>query len=285
MPRGHGRAAPGQSSTRCGTLLSLSASLLMGACAHTGAPQLGLDQSSGRTLAYQQQSDSRSELEKAIAHWGNQFSQNPRDKTAAISYVLNLKAAGQKKTALSVLQQASIYHANDPDFSSEYGRLALEFGQVGLAQKLLANAYDPQNPDWRVISAQGTVLAKQGDYKGAIPYYERALQLAPDQPSLVNNLAMALAADGQPGPAEPLLRRAAADPDADPKVHQNLALVLNLQGKSAEAEQARFALSNPSEAYNRAKGPALRSSVRDVATQDAIADGWTTRVAAARRYR
>ncbi len=282
MPWGHGRAALGQSSTRCGILLSLSASFLLGACAQTGTPQLTLDQNTGRALA--QSSDSRSELDRAIAYWGDQFAKNPRDKTAAISYAMNLKAAGQKKTALSVLQQSAIYHANDQDFASEYGRLALEFGQIGLAQKLLANAYDPQNPDWRVISAQGTVLAKQGDYKGAIPYYERALQLAPDQPSVINNLAMALAADGQPAKAEPLLRRAASHPEADAKVHQNLALVLSLQGKSADAEQARFAMGRPADPPDRETGPALRSSVREIPNRNDNADGWTTRVAAAQRH-
>src|SRR5690606_16301375 len=136
----------------------------------------------------------------------------------------------QKHAALSVLQQASLYHGNDRELASEYGRLALEFGQVGLAEKLLAIADDPLRPDWRVISAKGTVLAKRGDYKGAIPYYERALQLAPDQSSVLNNLAMALAADGQPDRAERLLRRALEDRSADPKVRQNLVVVLGLQG-------------------------------------------------------
>lgn len=282
MPWGHERAALGQSSTHYGILLSLSVSLLLGACAQAGVPQLTLDQSTDRTPA--QSADSRSELDRAIAYWGDQFAKNPRDKTAAISYAMNLKAAGQKKAALSVLQQSAIYHANDRDFASEYGRLALEFGQIGLAQKLLANAYDPQNPDWRVISAQGTVLAKQGDYKGAIPYYERALQLAPDQPSVINNLAMALAADGQPARAEPLLRRAASHPEADVKVHQNLALVLSLQGKSAEAEQIRFAMSRPAEFPNGETSLALRSSARDIPARDDVTDGWTTRVAAAQSH-
>ena len=284
MPRGHGHIALGQCSASRGLLLTLSASLLMGACAQAGPAPLTLGQNAPQSIARQEHADPRAELERALAYWGQQYAQNPRDKKAAISYAMNLKAAGQKKTALSVLQQASLYHGNDPELASEYGRLALEFGQVGLAQKLLAIAYDPRDPDWRVISAQGTVLAKQGDYKGAIPYYERALQLAPDQPSVVNNLAMALAADGQPGKAEPLLRRAASHPEANPKVHQNLTLVLGLQGKSGETEQIRLAASNPADAVGMAAGPALRSSVRGTQTPDDIANGWSTRVATAQHY-
>ena len=116
---------------------------------------------------------------------------------------------GEKRQALAVLQQASNFHAGNRDLNSEYGRLALEFDQVSLAQKLLEQADDPANPDWRMISARGTVLAKQGSYRDAIPFYERALALAPDQPSVLNNLALAHAMEGNADQAEPLLKRAA----------------------------------------------------------------------------
>ena len=90
-----------------------------------------------------------------------------------------------------MLQQASVYHGTNRALNAEYGRLALEFDQVSLAQKLLEQADDPANPDWRVISARGTVLAKQGVYKDAIALYQRALTVAPEEASILNNLAMA----------------------------------------------------------------------------------------------
>ena len=117
---------------------------------------------------------------------------------------------------------------------AEYGRLALDMGQVGTAAQLLERADDPGKPDWRILSARGTVNAKQGQYKEAIAYFERARALAPGQASVASNLAMAYAMDGHAAKAETLLRHAAEQPDADPRVKQNLALVLNLQGKSNE---------------------------------------------------
>ena len=81
---------------------------------------------------------------------------------------------------------------------------------MSLAQKLLEQADDPANPDWKLISARGTVLAKQGRYRDAIAFYERALALAPEQASILNNLALAHAMEGHPDKAEPLLKRAAA---------------------------------------------------------------------------
>ncbi len=280
-------------------LCALSAAILVGACAQSGdAFQLSSTPGSGNLAASDAQNDPRSELDKAIAYWGQQYTKNPRDKNAAISYARNLKAAGQKEAALGVLQQVSLYHGHDRELASEYGRLAVEFGQLGLAHKLLTIADDPTRPDWRVISAKGTVLAKQGDYKGAIPYYEKALQLAPEQPSVLNNLAMALAAEGQPNRAEPLLRRALEDGSASPKVRQNLVVVLGLQGKYDEAKQAGLAEGNaaanvdylrrmvrleqkgPGTAVASAKpdAPALRPASHGTVEPDS---GWVTRIAEA----
>ena len=43
--------------------------------------------------------------------------------------------------------------------------------QVGVANQMLAMADDATKPDWRVISARGTVMAKQAKYTDAIPFY------------------------------------------------------------------------------------------------------------------
>ena len=176
------------------------------------------------------------DLQKATEYWGKEYSQKPQDLDAALAYAKNLKAMGQKTQAIAVLQQASIYHGANKNLASEYGRLALELDQVTVAQQLLALADDPVAPDWRVISARGTALAKQGKYQDAIPFYERAMTLAPGKPSIMNNLALALTMNGEAAKAEDLLRRAGNSGGGnDAKVKQNLALVLGLQGKYDEA--------------------------------------------------
>jgi Flp pilus assembly protein TadD len=221
-----------------GVLAALTASLLLGACAQSGEAPL---QTLARAENWRKEAPAlrraKTEREKATEHWIAQHAENPRDLEAAINYARTLKAAGQKEQALAVLQHASIYNGESRELASEYGRLALELGQVSVAQTLLAAADDPASPDWQVVSARGTVLAKQGHYKDAIPLVERALTLAPDHPSLLNNLAMAYAANGQAETAETVLRHAVKAKDSDARVRQNLALVLALQGKYDEAKQ------------------------------------------------
>jgi Flp pilus assembly protein TadD len=220
----------------------IAACLAVGACSQTTTGLLDLAAEAPPDAAKAAHRDAEggkgtpNELAKATEYWGKEFAKNPRDPEKALNYARNLKAMGAKRQALAVLQQASIFAGNNRALFSEYGRLALEFDQITLAQRLLEQADDPANPDWHVISARGTVLAKQGSYHDAIPFYERALALAPGQASVLNNLALAYAMEGSPEKAEPLLKRAAATGDHDPRVSQNLALVLGLQGKYDEAK-------------------------------------------------
>ena len=181
--------------------------------------------------------DPKAELAKATTYWQKEFANNPRNIDAAVNYAKNLKAMGEKDRAIAVLQQASMYNSDHKGLASEYGRLALESDQTALAEKLLARAEDPLKPDWKVISAHGAALAKQGRHREAVPMFERALALSPDNPSILNNLGMAQAMNGDATKAEANLRKAADLPGAAPRVRQNLALVLGLQGKFDEAKQ------------------------------------------------
>ena len=222
---------------RIGVIAALSTSLLLGACSASPSLLQDVALKSDKTESTESANTApQSELQKATTYWGKEYAKKPTELQPAINYAKNLKALGEKQKALSVLEQASVYHANDSQLTSEYGRLALELNQVNIAGQLLAAADDPTKPDWRVVSARGTVLAKQGKYGDAIPFYERALALAPDNPGIMNNLAMAHAMMGNPKKAEQILRQAAAAPSATPKVRENLALVLGLQGRYDESK-------------------------------------------------
>lgn len=220
------------------TLLALATALMLGACSQASEFGRSSDTTTAALSTGAQAADpNRSELEKATEYWGKEYQKDPRALKPALAYAKNLKAMGQKELALGVLQQSSIIHTQDRELASEYGRLALEAEQVSLASKLLAVADDPLKPDWRVISARGTALAKLGKYGEAVPMFERARALDPNNPSVLNNLAMAMAANGQPDKAEELLRQALARRGDDAKIQQNLAIVLALQGRHDDAQQ------------------------------------------------
>lgn len=169
--------------------------------------------------------------------WGARFEANPADATAALRYAQALRASDQKSQAVAVLQQAAIRNPNSAEVSAAYGKALAEVGRHKEAAEVLASAHSPERPDWRILSAQGAVADEIGDHAQAQRYYEAALKITPGEPTVLSNLGLSYALSKRLPDADRTLREAAARPGADRRVRQNLALVLGLQGKFAEAEQ------------------------------------------------
>ena len=117
-----------------------------------------------------------------------------------------------------------------------YGRALAETGNYEQALDVLDRAHTPDQPDWHILSAQGAVLDQMGRHADAQRHYLTALKIVPEEPSVLSNLGLSYALSRNLPEAEATLRRAAAHPPVDPRVRQNLALVVGLQGRFAEAE-------------------------------------------------
>lgn len=177
-------------------------------------------------------------LHAATTYWAQQHRKKPTDAKAALNYARNLKALGATKKAMEVLDQGHRANPTNTEIASEFGRLALASNNIQLADRLLKQAEgDRKGADWRVLSARGTVLAKQGQHKQAQGYFIAALHKRPDAISVRNNLALSYAMSGQPQQAEEQLRQVVKSGHESPRVRQNLALVMGLQGKFDEAKQ------------------------------------------------
>jgi Flp pilus assembly protein TadD len=132
-----------------------------------------------------------------------------------------------------------------------YGRALADNGSFQEALEVLARAHTQDQPDWRILSVQGAVLDQMGKHDDAQRHYASALRLMPNEPSVLSNLGLSYALSKNLPKAEETLRLAAAQPGAEPKVRQNLALVVGLQGRFQEAESiARGDLSSDEAAAN-----------------------------------
>ena len=157
-------------------------------------------------------------------------------ETAVLAKARQLRLAGKKSKALKTLDEAETSETA-PALVKQRGMLALELGQLAKAEKLLTRARDEYEPDWRVHSALGATLSARGNQQAAQLELSKALKLAPDHPSILNNLALSYALDGNHDQAEALLRRAAHDGKSKVKTKQNLALILGLNGNVKEAKR------------------------------------------------
>lgn len=168
--------------------------------------------------------------------YGERFRADSKDVEAALAYGKALRAGGQRDQAVAVLEKASIANPGNKALLAGYGRALADNGDFQQAFDVLSRAHSPDNPDWRILSAQGAVLDQLGRYDEARRYYESALKIAPDEPSVLSNLGLSYLLAKDLPKAEEILRRANSHADVDPRVRINLALVVGLEGRVAEAE-------------------------------------------------
>ncbi|MFK8253430.1 tetratricopeptide repeat protein [Ancylobacter terrae] len=238
------RAQPVRAPRRALVALALagSAALLLGGC-----------QTSSRSLTANatgsiSQSAPSAGRPAQLAELEQRYAADPADAAAGLAYGNALRATGQRAQATAVLQQTAIKNPRDTRVLGAYGRALAENGQLQQSLDVLARAHTPDRPDWRILNVQGAVLDQMGRPEEARKYYETALKIAPDEPTILANLGLSYALSKNLPQAEATLRQAAASPKADLRVRQNLALVLSLQGRMGEAEQLARADLSPEEA-------------------------------------
>src|SRR3979409_1708571 len=209
-----------------------SAILVLGLCSCQTA---GMSDITG-SLGEKTEASSAADPLREVELYRDRFRANPKDADAALQYGKALRAAGLRSQAVAVLEQATIAHPSNKALLAGYGRALADKGNFQQAFDVLSRAHSPDDPDWRILSAQGTVLDQLGRHDEARQYYASALKIAPDEPSVLSNLGLSYVLSKDLPKAEETLRRANGRADADPRVRLNLALVVGLQGRLAEAE-------------------------------------------------
>ena len=165
------------------------------------------------------------------------YAQNPEDRITALHYAQALRGLGQHAQAVAVLQGLAVKNPRDMPVLAAYGKALADAGRLQEAASVLERAHTPDRPSWSVLSAQGSVADQMGDHAGAQSYYSAALKIKPNEPDVLSNLGLSYALERKMPQAEDSLRLAAAQPSADARIRQNLALVLSLEGKDADAEE------------------------------------------------
>ncbi|MBE7247967.1 MAG: tetratricopeptide repeat protein [Actinomycetospora chiangmaiensis] len=185
---------------------------------------------------------------KDVEALAERYNANPGDARTAMAYARALRATDQTSQASAVLQQAALRNPRDTVILGAYGKSLVEIGRFREAIDVLANAHTPAAPDWRILSAQGSASAQLGEQTRAQGFYEAALKIRPNEPSLLSNLGLSYALSRNLDQAEQTLRLAAEQPGADTRVRANLALVLGLKGRFADAETVLRRDMSPEEA-------------------------------------
>lgn len=154
-------------------------------------------------------------------------------------YVRGLLALDQDARAVEVLQALAAKNPDNPVVNAYFGKVLLHLERFSEGEVYLRKVVDAGHGDWKVYSALGSALDQQGRYGEARDFYNKALAEKPDEPMVLNNLAMSYALEGDLKKAEEVLRKALSGKggEMDSRLRQNLALVLGLQGRFDEAKE------------------------------------------------
>ena len=177
------------------------------------------------------------ELAQAANTIGKAYEAYPKDKRAGLNYATLLHMTGKDDQALAVMQKVTINNPSDTEVLAAYGKAQAAAGQLEQALATIGRAQTADRPDWRLKSAEGAILDQLGRPEDARSRYREALDLAPNEPSVLSNLGISNMLSKDLPSAEKYLRAAVQQPGADSRVRQNLALAIGLQGRYDEAEQ------------------------------------------------
>ncbi|MBO0663373.1 tetratricopeptide repeat protein [Jiella sp. CQZ9-1] len=189
-----------------------------------------------------------SQLQGVVRSYGEAYQNNPKDKGTGLSYAAVLQMAGRNDQSLAVMQQVAIAHPKDRDVLAAYGKALAAAGDLPKALSTIQRAQTPDNPDWRLFSAEGAILDQMGKSDDARTLYRKALEIQPNDPTVLSNLGMSYVLTNDLPSAEKYLREALKQPGGDSRIRQNLALVVGLQGRFAEAQKIASAELSPDDA-------------------------------------
>lgn len=173
----------------------------------------------------------------AAQHWGTLYRRHPENSDVAVALARTLRYAGQPQQGADIMQAQLEGKPDDADLLTELGKDYLAADRLPLAQSALERARAAASKRWDVHSALGVTLDAQGRFDEAAQAYAQALELSPDNPRVLNNLALSQALNGHLDQAVVTMGRAADHPRASTQIRQNLALLLAIKGDPAKAEK------------------------------------------------
>lgn len=171
------------------------------------------------------------------AFWAREVEIDPTDVEAGVGLSQALRTMGSYDDAFAAIQKLLMAQPDSYDALMEMARIHVARGMGFYAIEPARRAAALQPKDWRAPTLLGIAYEQAQRDDEARAAHEKAMALAPNNPTVMSNYAMFLAAHGEGPRAEAMLRAAAARPDSTIQIRQNLALLVGLQGHLTEAEK------------------------------------------------
>jgi Flp pilus assembly protein TadD len=227
------------------TTILLGTPLLLSACAYAGGitpqeeavrQQVDVDQYMPATREMRDNIETQ-ELFAQAAFWSHEYDLNPTDLEATLKLAAAVRRLGNPGRAVEITQTSRTIHPRNPYLLAEHAAGLIADQRALDAIPVIDQGLRITQGYGRLWSLKGAALDQMEEYEAARQNYNRALQITPNDPNVLTNLGLSYALSGDLRSAETWLRRAAAMPDSGGSARENLAMVLQLQGRTDEAER------------------------------------------------
>lgn len=196
-------------------------------------------------------SEQTGDYSSAIGYYRKLYEKDQNNPEFIIGLSRNLRYSDQGAQARLFMDLVINQGVDGPSIRAEYGKAQLADGLPDKGVENLARAIQMGDDGWPTYSALGTAYDRLENYAEAQKAYQRAIALSPENPIILNNLALSLAVSGELNRAIEILERAAVRPGTNPTLRQNLAMLHSLNGdKKAARAMGRMDLSEKDVAKN-----------------------------------
>lgn len=157
-----------------------------------------------------------------------------------LRHVAVLQEMGQTDEAIRAVERIGRDYPDSSLPDEELGDLLRQKQQFGQAidayDRVIARIHQPVASDWVIYYSRGIAYERTGQWTRAEADFNHALELSPDQPSVLNYLGYSLADMGRNlDEAREMIQRAAARRPNDGAITDSLGWVMFRQGNIAEA--------------------------------------------------
>lgn len=177
-----------------------------------GSPTISMDQTDNPHLRKAIESYKSGYLANAITEFTDvvESGASDRDKAIALTYLgLIADRKGDYTSALKYFSRAEGYDRNNPEIFLNMARTYRNLKQYDNAIKSAERSAELAPQDVNPLILMGNINYELTRYDDALRYYQQALRISPDNPSLLYNTALALFKKGERFQALEFLKKAA----------------------------------------------------------------------------
>jgi len=199
--------------------------------------ELAPEETFTRATPEQIQAELRAEPLAQAGFFAKQFEHDPKNAKIGLYLSNAQRAIGQYDEAANTAHDVLLFSPDNTDALLAAARAHIEGGHAFYAIDPLKHLSELKPGDWEAWSLLGVAYDQTKRPDDAQAAWQTALKRSPGNAAVLTNMAMSRVTAGDFAGAEPLLRMAVAQKTATIQERQDLALVLGLEGKMAEAEK------------------------------------------------